>query len=148
MTTVTGTGVPAAPQGFAKAQGRPRREDWKALREHAGLSLSELESRTGINRGTLSRIERSHEPLPHQARALFNVFDNLSDSDDRGVHESDSRGNTRGQAPRSPESKSRPAGPARDSGEREADGSSSHRPPSSIELSEWAPGELTEMYGR
>ena len=47
----------------------------KAAREHEGISLRELESRTGISRGNLSKLERGSsnptiETLARYAKAI------------------------------------------------------------------------------
>jgi hypothetical protein len=48
---------------------------WGKLREATGWSLRELERRTRINAGVLSRIERGFGPTPDQARKLLAVYD-------------------------------------------------------------------------
>jgi transcriptional regulator with XRE-family HTH domain len=46
--------------------------DWRTARLEAGLSLSELSRRTGINKGTLSAIEtRRTNPMPFEARLIL-----------------------------------------------------------------------------
>jgi hypothetical protein len=60
-----------APQRMPKAPDTP----WGRLRGARGWSLRELEARTGINAGVLSRIERGTSPTPDQARALLAVYD-------------------------------------------------------------------------
>jgi transcriptional regulator with XRE-family HTH domain len=165
-TSTSATGSPEAPQGFTKRPGRPRREDWKALRERDGLSLSELEERTGINRGTLSRIERSHEPLPHQARALLAVFDHPSDIDGTAVRGNSGRSQREIAAvPSAPKGRLMETAPG--VGDEEAGGLWHGRPRSSVVMpglaeearasvaldgetqsADWAPGELQEAFGR
>jgi hypothetical protein len=44
---------------------------WRQLRVDAGLSLRALETRTGINRGRLSMIERGLAPSPDEALAIL-----------------------------------------------------------------------------
>lgn len=41
------------------------------MREDAGVSIRELEKRSGINRGRLSIIERGVEPSPDELRAIM-----------------------------------------------------------------------------
>ncbi len=48
-----------------------RWSEWRAAR---GLSLRELAALTGINRGTLSRIEHGLSPSPEQATRLVRVL--------------------------------------------------------------------------
>ena len=43
----------------------------RSLRQAAGLSIRELERRTGINRGRLSIIERGVVPTDEEARAIL-----------------------------------------------------------------------------
>ncbi len=47
---------------------------WSEQRTARGLSLRQLETLTGINRGTLSRIERGFAPSPEQAAALLRAL--------------------------------------------------------------------------
>lgn len=47
---------------------------WGRLRGSHGLSLRELEERSGISRGTLSRIEQALYPSPEQARQLLELY--------------------------------------------------------------------------
>lgn len=55
---------------------RPSAPGWQELRKRAGLTIRALEELTGINRGELSRIERSRTcPTPDQARRLLAVLD-------------------------------------------------------------------------
>jgi hypothetical protein len=67
-------------------QRTPRYPDtpWGRLRGARGWSLRELEAKTGINAGVLSRIERGiGGATPDQARVLLAVFDGpLSRGDD------------------------------------------------------------------
>jgi hypothetical protein len=60
-----------APQRTPKAPATP----WGRLRGDRGWSLRDLEAATGINAGTLSRIERGFGPTPDQARELLAVYD-------------------------------------------------------------------------
>jgi transcriptional regulator with XRE-family HTH domain len=46
----------------------------RQLRQAAGLSIRELEARTGINRGRLSIIERGVAPTDDEARAILAAF--------------------------------------------------------------------------
>jgi len=63
-----------APQRTPKAPATP----WGRLRGARGWSLRELESKTGVNAGVLSRIERGiGGPTPDQARRLLAVFDGM-----------------------------------------------------------------------
>ncbi|HVM30752.1 MAG TPA: helix-turn-helix transcriptional regulator [Candidatus Limnocylindrales bacterium] len=55
--------------------GRTRALTWRDLRQARGLSLREVEERTGINRGLISRIERPTDLTPERARALLAVYD-------------------------------------------------------------------------
>lgn len=56
---------------------------WRQARLALGLSLREVEERTGINRGELSRIERGIGPRMDHARRLLTVFDNwIGEHDD------------------------------------------------------------------
>jgi transcriptional regulator with XRE-family HTH domain len=48
---------------------------WGRLRAERGWSLRQLAERTGINKGTLSRIERGFGPTPDHARRLLAAFD-------------------------------------------------------------------------
>lgn len=50
-------------QGYGVATGRLAAR-LRSLREKAGLSLSDLEERTGIDRATLSKLEGGHTPNP------------------------------------------------------------------------------------
>lgn len=59
----------------ARNPGRPTAPSWREARRAAGLSLREVEERTGINRGTLSQIERGFGPRMDQARRLLAVYD-------------------------------------------------------------------------
>jgi hypothetical protein len=60
-----------APQRTPKAPDTP----WGRLRAARSWSLRDLEAQTGINPGTLSRIERGFGPTPDQARKLLAVYD-------------------------------------------------------------------------
>ena len=44
---------------------------WRKARIEAGVSLRGLESRTGINRGRLSMIERGLQPSPEEAAKII-----------------------------------------------------------------------------
>lgn len=46
----------------------------RQVREAAGLSLRELERRTGINRGRLSIIERGVSPTDSEARMIADAI--------------------------------------------------------------------------
>lgn len=48
---------------------------FRALREAAGLSIREMERRTGINRGRLSMIERGITPTEDEARRFIQALD-------------------------------------------------------------------------
>lgn len=53
-------------------RGRRSGRPWAKIREDLGVSLRELEDRTGINRGELSKIERGLQcPTPDQAWVLL-----------------------------------------------------------------------------
>ena len=56
----------------------PRFTEWRQLRIEHGLSLRELESRTGINRGRLSVIERGLQPTPVEAMKITAVLMDLT----------------------------------------------------------------------
>lgn len=62
-----------------RRRGKPRQApdtEWGRARAVLGWSLAELEERTGINRGELSRIERGLAcPKRDQARRLNAVYD-------------------------------------------------------------------------
>lgn len=47
------------------------RSPWRRARIEAGVSLRGLESRTGINRGRLSVIERGVPPSPEEAAKIL-----------------------------------------------------------------------------
>jgi transcriptional regulator with XRE-family HTH domain len=59
-----------APQRTPRAPDTP----WGRLRGARGWSLRELESKTGINAGVLSRIERDTRVTPEQALKLLRVY--------------------------------------------------------------------------
>jgi hypothetical protein len=73
------TAPAAAPSLRCNAPQRtPRTPDtaWGRLRAARGWSLRDLEAETGINAGSLSRIERGiGGPNPDQARKLLAVYD-------------------------------------------------------------------------
>lgn len=46
------------------------RQTWRQLRERRGLSIRELERRTGVNRGRLSMIERGLPASPDEAARI------------------------------------------------------------------------------
>lgn len=48
--------------------------NWRKRRTKVGLSIRELEQRTGINRGRLSIIERGVPPSPDEAARLEAVL--------------------------------------------------------------------------
>lgn len=50
------------------------RSPWRTARIEAGVSLRGLESRTGINRGRLSVIERGVPPTPEEARKILDAL--------------------------------------------------------------------------
>jgi hypothetical protein len=60
-----------APQRAPKWPDTP----WGRLRGEKSWSLRQLEARTGINAGVLSRIERGFGPSPDQARKLLAAYD-------------------------------------------------------------------------
>lgn len=43
----------------------------RRMRTEAGVSIRDLEKRTGLNRGRLSIIERGVEPTPDELRAIM-----------------------------------------------------------------------------
>ena len=47
-----------------------RTKGWRNRRIEAGLSLRELSRRSGVNRGTISRIERGWPASPEDAARL------------------------------------------------------------------------------
>lgn len=49
---------------------------WLVLRKYHGLSIRELEYRSGINRGRLSVIERGLAPTPDEARRILEAMPN------------------------------------------------------------------------
>ena len=51
---------------------------WRQLRQQKGLSLRELEKRTGINRGRLSVIERGLPASPDEAMRMVAVLRDLT----------------------------------------------------------------------
>lgn len=51
---------------------------WRQLRQQSGLSLRQLEQRTGINRGRLSVIERGLPASPDEAMAIVAVLRDLT----------------------------------------------------------------------
>jgi hypothetical protein len=55
--------------------GRPATVGWRQARQALGLSLREVEERTRINRGELSRIERGFGPRIDHARRLLALYD-------------------------------------------------------------------------
>lgn len=57
-----------------RSAGGRRRPSWREARLAANLSLRELEERSGINRGELSRIERGIGPRLDQAQSLLAVL--------------------------------------------------------------------------
>lgn len=57
-----------------QATSRRRSSSWRDVRQGLGLSLREVEERTGINRGEVSRIERGFGPRPEHAVALFRLY--------------------------------------------------------------------------
>lgn len=64
-------GVPVSAAGAS----RRAPTTWTGLRAERGLSLRQLEARTGINRGTLSLIEAGRLiPTPDQAAAILEVL--------------------------------------------------------------------------
>lgn len=71
--------VPRATSGCKTSQatsgGRPTVPSWRERRLELGLSLREVEERSGINRGTLSQIERGYGPRMDHARRLLAVYD-------------------------------------------------------------------------
>ena len=46
----------------------------RRMRTEAGLSIRDLETRTGINRGRLSIIERGVEPTPDELRKIMSAL--------------------------------------------------------------------------
>lgn len=51
---------------------RPGPTEWGRLRASAGVSLRELERRTGINRGLLSMLDRGrYLPTPAETRKIL-----------------------------------------------------------------------------
>lgn len=59
--------------------GRPTTPSWREERLRLGLSLREVEELTGINRGTLSQIERGYGPRMDHARRLLQAYDGLAE---------------------------------------------------------------------
>lgn len=59
----------------ARSGGRPSAPSWRERRLALGLSLREVEEKTGINRGTISQIERGFGPRMDHARALLTAYD-------------------------------------------------------------------------
>lgn len=51
------------------------RSAWRDKRLAAGLSLRELSRRSGVNRGTISRIERGWPASPADAAALVRALE-------------------------------------------------------------------------
>ncbi|MGV1029634.1 MAG: helix-turn-helix domain-containing protein [Dermatophilaceae bacterium] len=51
-----------------------QRQGWRQLRQAKGLSLRDLEKRTGVNRGRLSVIERGLPPSPAEAQAILQAL--------------------------------------------------------------------------
>jgi transcriptional regulator with XRE-family HTH domain len=51
-----------------------QRQGWRQLRQAKGLSLRDLEKRTGVNRGRLSVIERGLPPSPAEALAILQAL--------------------------------------------------------------------------
>lgn len=51
---------------------------WRQLRQQKGMSLRELERRTGINRGRLSVIERGLPASPAEAMTIVAVLRDLT----------------------------------------------------------------------
>lgn len=76
---VRSTRVPAGRGGYKTSQvtsgGRPTIPSWRERRIALGLSLREVEEQTGINRGTLSQIERGYGPRMDHARRLLAAYD-------------------------------------------------------------------------
>lgn len=76
---VRSTRLPAGRGGCKTSQapsgGRPTIPSWRERRLALGLSLREVEEQTGINRGTLSQIERGYGPRMDHARRLLAVYD-------------------------------------------------------------------------
>ena len=69
---------PAAVSGARPTIARRDRDTWRDLRAERGLSLRELERRTGINRGDLSKIDRGRlAPTPGQAAVILEVLTNV-----------------------------------------------------------------------
>ncbi len=52
-----------------------RQSTWRTRRLDLGLSLREVSRRSGVNRGTLSRIERGWPAGPEDAARLVRVFE-------------------------------------------------------------------------
>ena len=50
------------------------RPKWRDRREALGMSIRELSRRSGVNRGTISRIERGWAASPEEAEALVRVL--------------------------------------------------------------------------
>jgi transcriptional regulator with XRE-family HTH domain len=48
-----------------------QRQGWRQMRTAKGISLRELEARTGINRGRLSVIERGLPASPGEAQKIL-----------------------------------------------------------------------------
>ena len=64
--------VPAVVPGARPVATRRHHDTWRDLRARRGLSLRELERRTGINRGDLSKIDRGRlAATPSQAAAIL-----------------------------------------------------------------------------
>jgi transcriptional regulator with XRE-family HTH domain len=53
---------------------RRRAPTWRELRQARELSLREVEERSGVNRGLISRIERNPDLTPERARALLDCY--------------------------------------------------------------------------
>ena len=66
-TGVVSAAMTSIPRPVNVQRGNP----WSEKRTAKGLSLRELETLTGIHRGTLSRIERGLAPSPEQAAKLL-----------------------------------------------------------------------------
>ena len=55
-------------------EGINQRRSWRQLRQARGLSLRDLEKRTGVNRGRLSVIERGLPPSPDEALKILTAL--------------------------------------------------------------------------
>jgi ribosome-binding protein aMBF1 (putative translation factor) len=77
MDDAMGTREAIAAPDVVATNDRPRRrgrraKSWRDVREEAGLSLRDLQERSGIHRGELSKIERGRScPTPEQASAIL-----------------------------------------------------------------------------